>query len=85
MHGTFDPKGKRIKPADPTLKGSIAVVAMPTLIAFTMIALALTEPAASRWIAEAAQAEFAGFVSMPDIVPTQLAQPVGAMMAAKIN
>jgi hypothetical protein len=33
------------------------------------------QPAASVWISEAAQAEFVGGVDVPDLAPTQLAQP----------
>ena len=39
-----------------------------------MVALAVMQPAASVWISEAAQAEFVG-VNIPDLAPTQLAQP----------
>jgi hypothetical protein len=85
MHGTFERRGNGIRRADPNWSRNIAVLALPTLMAIAMIGLALTQPAASRWIAEAAQAEFTGPVSVPDAVPTELAQQAGAIRTARTN
>ncbi len=55
--------------------GSIGFFALPVLLVVALVALAMTQPAASNWISEAVQAEFVGADSAP-VEPTQLAQPV---------
>jgi hypothetical protein len=73
MHGSFDRPGKTDNPIHRTW--SIGVFALPALLAITLVGLAMTQPAASNWISEAAQAEFAGAFMAPEVAPTQLAQP----------
>jgi hypothetical protein len=85
MHGKFDRSGENIKRAHLNWNWNVAVLALPTLLAIAMVALALTEPAASTWIAEAAQAEFAGFISTSEPAPTQLAKPAGIIRTVKAN
>jgi hypothetical protein len=85
MHGTFERNGENIKRADPSRNRNIGVLALPTLLAIAMVALALTQPAASSWIAEAAQAEFAGANPPSEPAPTQLALPAGAVRTARTN
>jgi hypothetical protein len=72
MHGTFDRSGKSHSRTDQGL--SLGVCLLPAILAIALVALAVMQPAASVWISEAAQAEFVG-VNIPDLAPTQLAQP----------
>ena len=72
MHGTFDRSGKSHNRTDRSF--SLGVFLLPALLVIALIALAVMQPAASVWISEAAQAEFVG-VNVPDLAPTQLAQP----------
>jgi hypothetical protein len=74
MHGSFDkqPRGSQSAYRNWSMK----LIALPILAAVALIAFAISHPGASRWIAEAAQAEFVGTDLVPDIAPpTRLAQP----------
>jgi len=54
----------------------VKLVALPILVVIALIGLAVSQPGASRWISEAAQAEFVGTDLMPDLSPpTRLAEP----------
>ena len=72
MHGSFDKSGKSESFSD---RWRIGFFAFPVVLAVALIALAILEPASSKWISEAAQAEFAGVYALPDSGPTQLARP----------
>ena len=72
MHGSFDKSGKSESFSD---RWRIGFFAFPVVLAGALIALAILEPASSKWISEAAQAEFAGVYALPDPGPTQLARP----------
>jgi hypothetical protein len=73
MHGSFERSGK----SDKGLldRWGSGLFAFPVLLAVALIGLAILEPAASKWISDAAQAEFAGIYVMPQTTPTQLARP----------
>lgn len=58
-------------------------LALPAVFVVAMIALAFTQPAASRWISEAAQAELAGGHWELAPAPTELAQPAGKIHPSK--
>ena len=73
MHGSFDRSGKSDKGI--SQRGSIGFFVFPLLLAVALIGLAIFEPSASKWISEAAQAEFTGVYGVPDSSPTQLARP----------
>ena len=73
MHGSFDKSGKNNKSFFDRL--SPGFFAFPVLLAVALIGLVVLEPAASKWISDAAQAELAGVYAMPDPAPTQLARP----------
>ena len=82
MHGTFDRPGKS---HSRTGQGwSLGVCLLPALLAIALVALAVMQPAASVWISEAAQAEFVG-VNIPELAPTQLAQPAIRDGAVRVN
>ena len=72
MHGSFDKSGKSESFSD---RWHIGFFVFPVVLAVALIALAILEPSASKWISEAAQAEFAGVYALPDSGPTQLARP----------
>ena len=80
MHGTFDRSGKSHSRTDRNFR--LGIFLLPALLMVASIALAVTQPAASLWISQAAQAEFVG-VSVPDRAPTQLAQP--ALPAPRVS
>ena len=82
MHGTFDRPGKSHSRTDQGW--SLGVCLLPTLLAIALVALAVMQPAASVWISEAAQAEFVG-VNIPELAPTQLAQPAIRDGAVRVN
>jgi hypothetical protein len=73
MHGTFDRSGESRDRFDRSW--NVALFAVPALFAIVLIGLAMTQPTASKWISEAAQAEYAAAFIVPEIAPTQLAQP----------
>jgi hypothetical protein len=72
MHGSFDKSGK-----SESYFGlwRIGFFAFPVVLAVALIALAILEPSASKWISEAAQSEFVGVYAVPDAGPTQFARP----------
>jgi hypothetical protein len=55
------------------------------LVVIALIGLAITQPAASNWISEAVQAEFAGTSFAPDLAPTQLAPPARETRTVRAN
>jgi len=63
MHGRFERPGEIRNRFDRSW--SIGLFALPILFAIALVGLALTQPAASNWISEAAQAEFAGILLTP--------------------
>jgi len=84
MHGSLD---KQPKDDQRVHRGwDVKLVALPILIAIALIGMALTHPSASRWISEAAQAEFVGTDLVPDLLPpTRLVQPSNEIRTAKTN
>ena len=73
MHGSFE---KSVKSNTRfSERRSIGFFAFPVLLAVALIGLVMLEPAASKWISDAAQAELAGIYVMPEATPTQLARP----------
>jgi hypothetical protein len=73
MHGSFDEpseSGNRMQRS-----WSIGFFAFPILLVIALIGLVIAQPAASRWISEAVQAEFGGGNLTPEIAPIQLAKP----------
>ena len=83
MHGTFNRSIKNRRRHH--RNRDFGVLAIPAVLAAALIALVLTEPSASRWISEAAQAEFAASFMMPEPAPTQFAQPVDVISTVRAN
>jgi hypothetical protein len=78
MHGSID------KPPQDEQNNyrsfSIKLVALPVLLVIALIGMLVSHPSASKWISDAAQAEFAsefiGTDVVPDLAPpTRVAQP----------
>ena len=74
MHGSLDRPPRDDQSSD---RGwDIKLVALPILVVIAMIGLAVSRPNASKWISDAAQAEFVGTDFVPNLAPpTRLAQP----------
>jgi hypothetical protein len=83
MHGSFDKSGKNENSI--RRRWGVGFLALPVLLAMTLISLAIVQPSTSNWIGEAAQAEFTGINVMPDIAPTQLARPAPAMAIRSVR
>jgi hypothetical protein len=83
MHGSFE----RLSENNDRIHRSrdVGFLAIPILVAIVLVGVAMTQPAASNWIAEAAQAEFVGPGLSPEAAQTQLAQPAGEMHTARSN
>ena len=71
MHGTIDRVGKNNNRIHQSW--SVGFFAIPVFLVLALIGLAMFQPAASVWISEAVQAEFAG--SIADKPSPQTAQP----------
>ena len=59
MHGTFE-KSREVRDNNVRRSSGVGFLAVPVVIAVALVGLAITKPEVSTWIAEAAQAEFAG-------------------------
>jgi hypothetical protein len=74
MHGSFDNQPRDSKSA--YRNWNMKLIALPILGVVALIAFAVSHPGASKWISDAAQAEFVGMDFVPDLAPpTHLAQP----------
>ena len=83
MHGMFDRSGKTGKSVN--RDSGLRLVAIPALLAVALIALAIVQPNASRWISEAVQAELAMTYPAPEAAPTRLAQPADNIRSARAD
>ena len=64
----------------------IKLLAVPLLLGAALIGFVVSHPGVSKWIADAAQAEFAGSDLVPDLVPpTRLAEPKNQIRTVKAN
>ena len=84
MHGTFE-KSREVRDNNIRRSSGVGFLAVPFLIAVALVGLAITKPEVSTWIAEAAQAEFASSVTMPEAAPTQLARPANEIRTVRTN
>jgi hypothetical protein len=71
MHGSFERSGENANRVQSSW--SVGFFVLPLVLVIVLVALAMTQPIASNWISEAAQAEFVGTDVAP-VAPTQLAQ-----------
>lgn len=72
MHGSFDKSGDTDNNTSRSRGFGFLAFA---LLAIVLAGLAITQPSASKWISEAAQAEFAAAYIVPDIAPARLEKP----------
>jgi hypothetical protein len=82
MHGPLDkqPRDSKIVYRNWDIK----LFALPVLLVVALIGFAVSHPGASKWISDAAKAEFVGTDLVPDIAPpTRLAQPTNEIRAVK--
>ena len=62
----------------------IKLFALPVLLAAALIAFVVSHPGVSKWVADAAQAEFVGTDFVPDIAPpTRVAGPNNEIRTVK--
>ena len=84
MHGTFE-KSREVRDNNVRRSSGVGFLAVPVVIAVALVGLAIAKPEVSTWIAEAAQAEFAGSVMMPEAPPTQLARPANEIRTIRAD
>jgi hypothetical protein len=59
--------------------------ALPVLLAAALIGFVVSHPGISKWVADAAQAEFAGTDFVPDLAPpTRVAGPKNEIRTVKV-
>jgi hypothetical protein len=62
----------------------IELFALPILLAVALIGFVVSHPGSSKWISDAAQAEFVGTDLVPDLAPpTRVAQPTDEIRTVK--
>jgi hypothetical protein len=82
MHGSLDNQPRDGRRA--YRNWNMKLIALPILGVVALIAFAISHPGASKWISDAAQAEFVGTDFVPDLAPpTQLAQPGNQIRTVK--
>jgi hypothetical protein len=84
MHGTFE-KSREVRDNNVRRASGVGFLAVLVLIAVALVGLAIAKPEASTWIAEAAQAEFAGSFMTPEATPMQLARPASETRTVRTN
>jgi hypothetical protein len=82
MHGSFDRSGDNDNGSH--RNWSVGFFAVPVGIAIALMAFVLTHPEASRWISQAAQAEFSGIDPAPETAPIQVARPTMELPTVKV-
>ena len=84
MHGSLDKQPRGGKNA--YRNWDIKLIGLPILVVVALIGFVVSHPGASKWISDAAQAEFVGTDLVPDLVPpTRLAQPSNEIRTVKGN
>ena len=64
----------------------IKLLALPLLFAVALIGFVVSHPGVFKWVADAAQAEFAGTDLVPDLAPaTRLAEPKSAIRTVEAH
>jgi hypothetical protein len=82
MHGSFEKQPREGQSA--YRNWNMKLIALPILGVVALIAFVVSHPEASRWISDAAQAEFAGTEFVPDLAsPTRIAQPNNEIRTVK--
>ena len=80
MHGPLEKQLRKNAYRNWDLK----LLALPILLGVALIGFAVSHPGTSRWISDAAQAEFVGSEFALDLAPpTRLAQPANEVRTVK--
>ena len=62
----------------------VKLFALPVLLATALIGFVVSHPGASKWVADAAQAEFVGMDILPDLTPpVRVAEPKSEIRTVK--
>ena len=78
------PLEKQPRDSKSAYRNDIKLFALPVLFVVALIGFVVSHPAASKWISDAAQAEFVGTDLVPDIAPpTRMAQPSNEIRTVK--
>jgi hypothetical protein len=83
MHGFFDNSGGNDNRTQRS--SNIGFWAWPALLGIGLIGLVIAKPAASSWISQAVEAEFAGSFLAPDLAPSQIARPAMQFRTVRAN
>jgi hypothetical protein len=82
MHGPLEKQPRDSKSVD--RNWDIKLFALPILLVVALIGFAVSHPGASKWISDAAQAEFVGADLVPDLAPPpRIAQPSNEIHTVK--
>jgi len=82
MQGSFDKQPREGRNA--YRNWDMKLIALPILGVVALIAFVVSHPAASKWIADAAQAEFVNIDLVPEQAqPTRVAQPNNEIRTVK--
>jgi hypothetical protein len=83
MQGLLDKSGETIRRI--YQRWGIGVFALPVLLVIALVGLAMTPRAASNWISQATEAEFAGANYRLEAAPAQPAKPAIEIRTVKAN
>jgi hypothetical protein len=83
MHGSFDEFGKPDKVSFNHQGTNFLVI--PVLLGIAAVTLAIANPEVSRWISQAAEAEFALSEPEPEFAPSQFARPSSEIHVVNVN
>ena len=82
MHGSFDKQPREGQSA--YRNWDMKLIALPILGVVALIAFVVSHPAASKWISDAAQAEFVNMDFASELAPpTRIAQPNNEVRTVK--
>jgi hypothetical protein len=83
MQGLLDKSGEAINRI--YQRWGIGVFALPVLLAIALVGLAMTPRAATNWISQATEAEFAGANYRPEAAPALPARPAIEIKTVRAN
>ena len=82
MHGPLDKQSRNGKSV--YRNWDLKLLALPILLGVALIGFAVSHPGTSKWISDAAQAEFVVSDFAPDVArPTRLARPANEVRTVK--
>ena len=82
MHGRFD-RSDETTGKSMIRSWGIGIVVLPVLLAAFLVVLAIAKPNVSRWISEAAQAEFVTSGQAVGGIPAEVGQPARQVRSVK--